>query len=581
MLRRRLVYLCSVVLLSAVMQAQRAEPYFHREAVGVRAPLPPPRIAEKAAMSPAASLAAANVAEPDRIWELRRWNEEGKLPAKNGFARAVGQRVAVRIGAAVAQSAATGAKPFGGGVIATTARGVAWGATFNVAGSYRLRLRLDNILLPEDALLWVYGEGENPIAFGRELIDDEGGIWTPSVGGPTVFLELEMPAGAEAAFDVQELMEIVGADPRSEDLPTCLIDASCVATSILDVVEEYRRSTAQLQYAKNGGNFVCSGALVNAGNSGIPYLLTANHCFSTAASATSLEAFWDYRTPFCNGPIPQLGSMQRSNGSALLATSAASDFTFVKLNSIPAGRWFMGWDARTASVPHGAVLHRISYPFPNGFPAPLSQTYTGRLVNTVTSTCNTLPRPNFVYSQAGVSGTYGGSSGSPTILSGGRIVGQLYGACGPAPADGCDLRNYAVDGALSSTYPSIATYLNTTSLPPCGSNSITACLSGKRFKVTVKWKTANGQSGDGQAIEYTPESALFWFFGSTNIEMILKILNGCGLNQRYWVFAAATTDVEYTITVTDTKTGTVKTYFKGLGTPAPAVTDTGAFASCP
>ena len=33
--------------------------------------------------------------------------------------------------------------------------------------------------------------------------------------------------------------------------------------------------------------------------------------------------------------------------------------------------------------------------------------------------------------------------------------------------------------------------------------------------------------------------------------MLIKVINGCGLNQRYWVYAAATTDVEYQLTVTD------------------------------
>jgi hypothetical protein len=69
--------------------------------------------------------------------------------------------------------------------------------------------------------------------------------------------------------------------------------------------------------------------------------------------------------------------------------------------------------------------------------------------------------------------------------------------------------------------------------------------------------------------------------GSENIEMITKVLDACGLNQRYWLFAAATTDVEYTITVTDSKTNTTKTYFHAVGSPAPAITDTGAFATCP
>jgi hypothetical protein len=115
----------------------------------------------------------------------------------------------------------------------------------------------------------------------------------------------------------------------------------------------------------------------------------------------------------------------------------------------------------------------------------------------------------------------------------------------------------------------------------CTPSATKVCLNKNRFGVSVSWRTAAGQTGQGQAIKYTADSGLFWFFGSENIEMITKVLDACGLNQRYWLFAAATTDVEYTITVTDSKTNTTKTYFHAVGSPAPAITDTGAFATCP
>ena len=63
--------------------------------------------------------------------------------------------------------------------------------------------------------------------------------------------------------------------------------------------------------------------------------------------------------------------------------------------------------------------------------------------------------------------------------------------------------------------------------------------------------------------------------------MLVKVLNGCALNNRYWVFAAATTDVGYTLRVTDTETGRIKTYTNQVGQAAPAITDTDAFATCP
>ena len=63
--------------------------------------------------------------------------------------------------------------------------------------------------------------------------------------------------------------------------------------------------------------------------------------------------------------------------------------------------------------------------------------------------------------------------------------------------------------------------------------------------------------------------------------MLVKVLDGCGVNGHYWVLAAATTNVEYTLRVTDTVTGAVREYFNPLGTRAAAITDTDAFRACP
>ncbi|MDA8016846.1 MAG: ARC6/PARC6 family protein [Thermoanaerobaculia bacterium] len=78
----------------------------------------------------------------------------------------------------------------------------------------------------------------------------------------------------------------------------------------------------------------------------------------------------------------------------------------------------------------------------------------------------------------------------------------------------------------------------------------------------------------------TGDSGLYYFFDADNWEMLVKVLDACGFNDHFWVFSAATTNVEYTLTVTDTFTGKKKRYFNSLGTAAPAITDTSAFATC-
>ncbi|HSS76559.1 MAG TPA: Calx-beta domain-containing protein, partial [Thermoanaerobaculia bacterium] len=117
---------------------------------------------------------------------------------------------------------------------------------------------------------------------------------------------------------------------------------------------------------------------------------------------------------------------------------------------------------------------------------------------------------------------------------------------------------------------------------PCVAGPTTLCI-GNRFKAEVGWRTA-ADTGLGQAVPLAsaPNSGLFYFFGADNIEMLIKVLNACVPPfNHFWVFFAATTNVEFTTTVTDTQSGKVKVYFNPLNTSAPPVQDVNAFATCP
>jgi hypothetical protein len=116
----------------------------------------------------------------------------------------------------------------------------------------------------------------------------------------------------------------------------------------------------------------------------------------------------------------------------------------------------------------------------------------------------------------------------------------------------------------------------------CIPSSNRLCLNGNRFQVEVDWRDLGGSNGRGRARALDlDDSGLFWFFDSENLELLVKVLDACSFNDHFWVFAAATTNVEYTLRVTDTKTGQVRNYFNPLGTRSPATTDTGAFGTCP
>jgi hypothetical protein len=118
--------------------------------------------------------------------------------------------------------------------------------------------------------------------------------------------------------------------------------------------------------------------------------------------------------------------------------------------------------------------------------------------------------------------------------------------------------------------------------PPCVPNGTTLCLNAGRFEVKAAWRRQDGSTGEGTAVPLTDDSGYFWFFNSANIELVTKVLNACfDPFQSYWVFAAGLTNVEVTLTVTDTRTGWVKTYLNPLGTPYAPIQDTSAFSTCP
>jgi hypothetical protein len=150
---------------------------------------------------------------------------------------------------------------------------------------------------------------------------------------------------------------------------------------------------------------------------------------------------------------------------------------------------------------------------------------------------------------------------------------------GLAPATGYAFRVRAVNAGGSSAYSNEATASTNATVGPCVADSTTLCLNGGRFRVQVAWEKATGETGVGSVVPGASDSSgLFWFFAEDNWEMLIKVLDGCALTDHYWVFFAATTNVQFVVTVTDTQTGAVKTYVNPQGTSADAVTDTGALA---
>ena len=149
---------------------------------------------------------------------------------------------------------------------------------------------------------------------------------------------------------------------------------------------------------------------------------------------------------------------------------------------------------------------------------------------------------------------------------------SAFGACASSPAPPSRAASRTSNGPAR---PSPATVAS-----GCSPDSETLCVGDGRFAVSTQWTTSDGRTGFGTPVPLTSDTGSFWFFSPTNVEIIVKVLDGCGVDSSFWVFAAGLTDVNVLMTVTDTQTGAVRTYTNPQGTAFLPIQDTAAFAAC-
>lgn len=165
---------------------------------------------------------------------------------------------------------------------------------------------------------------------------------------------------------------------------------------------------------------------------------------------------------------------------------------------------------------------------------------------------------------------------------------DVVASIGPLPAGTYDLTTLVADelGLPAEEIP----ILGARSFTVLEAAATKAVLNG-RFEVQVSFEDTQGTPGTArvmsgalpsgsEVVSSSGETALFWFFSPDNTEVVVKVLDACGINERFWVFGSAATDLAFTLTVTDLETSEVRTYENSAGQPAMAINDTNAFETC-
>ena len=96
------------------------------------------------------------------------------------------------------------------------------------------------------------------------------------------------------------------------------------------------------------------------------------------------------------------------------------------------------------------------------------------------------------------------------------------------------------------------------------------------YKVSMCYET-EGEVGDARdwGLDST-QSGLLYFFDRNNVEVLIKVLDGCGVNRHRWVFVAPVTTLAFNLHV-ESPDGQRWTHTNRLGRTADTKADTSAF----
>ncbi len=134
-------------------------------------------------------------------------------------------------------------------------------------------------------------------------------------------------------------------------------------------------------------------------------------------------------------------------------------------------------------------------------------------------------------------------------------------------------RNHDSGRAMSAFAPMVAAYQQEARGP------YALTLRG-RFDVTMDFHTDQDGWQRARVVDVDlpgDSAAVLYFFAPDNAEVLLKVLDGCGVNGNWWVYAAAATSLGFEIEVKDRRTGRSWHRMNPVGTTPRAITDNAAF----
>jgi len=344
-----------------------------------------------------------------------------------------------------------------------------WSVTINSPDAKGVRIHFSELHLPQGGQVLVYNALDPKECYGPYVAPypGESDIWSATCFSEAVAVECSVPSAVSESDVDLKIDRAIYVYRGFESLQwaksaagSCNLDVTCY-----NEWDATARGVGGIGSVGSTGYLWCTGSLLVDTNpaTNVPYFLAAHHCVggqSGSRGASSIEVYWLYQTPTCNGTPPSPATVPRTTGGAdYLAGSGGTgydgggnDFTLLRLrNTPPTGLTYLGWS--TVAHPLGTAVTCIHHPWGDF-----------KRIAFANLTAGDNDYPDLFHKVTYSAGTTEpGSSGSPLMLSStAQIIGQLWGGTASCSL----LLGPDYYGRFDVTFPVVKSYLDPVSAAP-------------------------------------------------------------------------------------------------------------------
>jgi hypothetical protein len=220
------------------------------------------------------------------------------------------------------------------------------------------------------------GDAVNATPVKRDPAGTTDPFWTPLTEGDVQEFVVRRSSNQTAAAWEFEITSVSHIEGELTVAPSLTLVYGTSQYCQHDIVCIYNQAPAQTQPSflysieavallamtdAQGNSGFCSGTLLNSANFPAPFIYTAHHCLTDAASVASLTTVWFWERDSCALVPPSPRATQVAGGAIAIFNSQALDAALVLLNEMPPpGANYSGWNSNV--IPNGTTILAIHHP---------------------------------------------------------------------------------------------------------------------------------------------------------------------------------------------------------------------------